>query len=319
MLFTHVPVLYEETLQALAIEPSGIYLDATFGRGGHSRGILDRLGKEGRLFALDRDPAAVAAGKAINDPRFTIAHACFSSLKEQCESWGIAGRVNGLLMDIGVSSPQLDDAERGFSFTRDGPLDMRMDTEAEKDAATVVNTYSVEDLTRIFKLYSEERFALKAARAIVKRRESAPFTRTLDLAAFLNEVIPGKPGPRHKATRIFQALRIEVNGELDELQQALKAASEVLAPQGRLCVITFHSLEDRMVKNYFREFSEGPALPRGLPVSEEEVERLRLLHALFDRPLKPVRAGEEELERNVRARSATLRTAIRVNYQREGA
>lgn len=312
MAFSHIPVLLDEVLQGLCLRPDGIYLDATFGRGGHSREILKRLGPKGRLYALDRDPEAVAAAKNIDDPRFHIVRSPFSKLAQVCDDLEISGKVDGLLMDIGVSSPQLDDASRGFSFDRDGPLDMRMDNSCGITAADIVNTWDSRDLSLIFKEYGEERFASKAASAIVRERERHPFDTTLSLASFLEKVIPGPSLHKHKATRIFQALRIAVNRELDELKQALDGASAVLSDEGRLCVISFHSLEDRIVKNYIKTASQGNAIPKGLPITFEEAEKMRLATATMEPVGGAVKASEEEVMRNVRSRSATLRVAKRL-------
>lgn len=315
--FTHIPVLFHETIEALSIRPDGIYVDATFGRGGHSRGILQKLGPQGRLYALDRDLTAVAAGRELEaqDARFKIVHAPFSHLLQVCEELGIAGKVDGLLMDIGISSPQIDDPSRGFSFDKDGPLDMRMDTSCGHDAAWFVNTLDADELTRIFRDYGEERFARNVAKAIVREREKTPFTTTKQLAALMATSIPGAPGKKHKATRCFQALRIAVNGELDELQAALAQSLEVLDNGARLCVITFHSLEDRIVKQFMRTQSELPDLPRGLPVTDAELMERYADKVTLKLAGKAQKAGAQELEHNVRARSATLRTAIRLRAQ----
>ncbi|WP_294566810.1 16S rRNA (cytosine(1402)-N(4))-methyltransferase RsmH [uncultured Succinatimonas sp.] len=312
MAFSHIPVLLNETLTGLNINPDGIYVDATFGRGGHSREILKRLSKNGRLYALDRDLSAIEAAKSIDDERFSIVHARFSQLKEVCEDFKILGRVNGILMDIGVSSPQLDDASRGFSFDKDGPLDMRMDQSAKVDAALIVNTYDAKDLAYIFKTYGEERFAGKVANAIVRQREKTPFTTTLALADVISASIPGKPGPKHKATRCFQALRIAVNSELDELKSALEGSLDVLDKDGRLCVISFHSLEDRIVKTFIRENSEGPKLPRGLPITDEELAELKLKSCTLQKISGAIKATDAEISQNPRSRSAVLRVAARL-------
>ena len=309
MAFSHIPVLLNETLTGLNINPDGIYVDATFGRGGHSREILKRLSKNGRLYALDRDLSAIEAAKSIDDERFSIVHARFSQLKEVCEDFKILGKVNGILMDIGVSSPQLDDASRGFSFDKDGPLDMRMDRSAPLSAADIVNTYPEDKLAEIFKLYGEERFAKRAARAVAQARAQAPLERTRQLAQLLEKASPGAPGPKHKATRCFQALRIAVNGELDELQEALQGALEVLAPGGRLCVISFHSLEDRIVKVFYKEHSTLPQFVRDLPLTDQELQERYGAQVTLKVVGKAVKAGEEELSRNIRARSDTLRVA----------
>ena len=312
MAFSHIPVLLNETLAGLNINPDGIYVDATFGRGGHSREILKRLNQNGRLYALDRDLSAIEAAKSIDDERFSIVHARFSELKEVCENFGILGKVNGILMDIGVSSPQLDDASRGFSFDKDGPLDMRMDQSAKIDAALIVNTYDAKDLAYIFKTYGEERFAGKVANAIVRQRAKTPFTTTLALADLISASIPGKPGPKHKATRCFQALRIAVNSELDELKAALDGSLDVLCKDGRLCVISFHSLEDRIVKTFIRENSEGPKIPRGLPITDEELAELKLKSCKLQKISGAIKATEAEIAQNPRSRSAVLRVAARL-------
>ncbi len=312
MAFSHIPVLLNETLAGLNINPDGIYVDATFGRGGHSREILKRLNKNGRLYALDRDLSAIEAAKSIADERFSIVHARFSQLKEVCEDFGILGKVNGILMDIGVSSPQLDDASRGFSFDKDGPLDMRMDQSAKIDAALIVNTYDAKELAYIFKTYGEERFAGKVANAIVRQREKTPFTTTLALADLISASIPGKPGPKHKATRCFQALRIAVNSELEELKSALDGSIDVLDKDGKLCVISFHSLEDRIVKTFIRENSEGPKLPRGLPITDEELAELKLKSCTLQKISGAIKATAAEISQNPRSRSAVLRVAARL-------
>lgn len=312
MAFTHIPVLCEECMQGLNIKPDGIYLDGTFGRGGHSRVLLSRLGAQGRLIAMDRDSAAVEAAAAIDDPRFSIYHRNFSALKSLCEELGLIGRIDGILLDIGISSPQIDDAQRGFSFEKDGPLDMRMDQSAALDAAAIVNTYDEDKLAYIFKTYGEERFARRAARAIVERRKEQPFTRTLELASLLKAAIPGAPGPKHKATRCFQALRIAVNSELDELQAALDGALQVLAPGGRLCVISFHSLEDRIVKQFYKEYSSLPDFVKNLPLTQDELMARYGDKVLLKVVGKAQKASAEEVARNVRSRSAVLRTAERM-------
>ncbi len=315
MAFSHIPVLLNEVLDGLDIKEDGIYVDATFGRGGHSRKILERLGPSGRLYGLDRDLTAVEAAKEIKDERFCITHSAFSNILEVCEDLGIAGKVDGILMDIGVSSPQIDDPSRGFSFDKDGPLDMRMDQSAKLDAKTIVNTYSKQDLAYIFKVYGEENFASKVAAAIVRDREKKPFETTLELSEFIKRVIGGKPTPKHKATRCFQALRIAVNGELDELKKALDSSLDVLADNGRLCVISFHSLEDRIVKTFIKDKSQGQKVPNGLPLTFEETEKMRLATAKVEPVGGAIKATAEEIESNVRSRSATLRVCRRLKRQ----
>lgn len=311
---THIPVLLNECIAGLKIKADGIYIDGTFGRGGHSREILKNLGPQGRLIGLDRDLTAVAVGEQLQqeDQRFSIVHTPFSRLQEVCESLDLVGKVDGILLDIGVSSPQLDDGSRGFSFDKDGPLDMRMDQSAEKSAQSVIATYDEKQLAYVFKVYGEERFATKVARAIVRRREEQPFTTTKDLATVIAANIPGKPTPKHKATRCFQAFRIEVNSELEELKQALSSAVNVLAPHGRLCVISFHSLEDRIVKTFFREESEGEKVPSHIPLTSVELDKLRLATATLDVVGHAIKASDDELAANVRSRSATLRVAERL-------
>ncbi len=312
--FSHIPVLLHECIEGLNIKADGVYIDGTFGRGGHSRQILASLGSNGRLIGLDRDLSAIEVGKELEkeDPRFTIVHTPFSRLSEVCQELDLVGKVDGILLDIGVSSPQLDDGSRGFSFDKDGPLDMRMDQSAPKSAQSVIATYDVKQLAYIFKVYGEERFANQVARAIVRRRENEPFTSTKDLANVIAGAIPGKPTPKHKATRCFQALRIEVNSELEELKTALQGAVEVLAPQGRLCVISFHSLEDRIVKTFFKESSQGQKVPSVVPLTSEELDRIRLQTATLDLIGGAIKATDAEIEANVRSRSATLRVAQRL-------
>ena len=312
--FSHIPVLLHECIEGLNIKADGVYIDGTFGRGGHSRQILASLGSNGRLIGLDRDLSAIEVGKELEkeDPRFTIVHTPFSRLSEVCQELDLVGKFDGILLDIGVSSPQLDDGSRGFSFDKDGPLDMRMDQSAPKSAQSVIASYDVKQLAYIFKVYGEERFANQVARAIVRRRENEPFTSTKDLANVIAGAIPGKPTPKHKATRCFQALRIEVNSELEELKTALQGAVEVLAPQGRLCVISFHSLEDRIVKTFFKESSQGQKVPSVVPLTSEELDRIRLQTATLDLIGGAIKATDAEIEANVRSRSATLRVAQRL-------
>ena len=312
MAFSHIPVLLNEVLENMRIKADGIYVDATFGRGGHSREILKRLNETGRLYALDRDLTAIEAASNIKDERFCITHSPFSRIKEVCEDLGIAGKVDGILMDIGVSSPQIDDPSRGFSFEKDGPLDMRMDTTAKLDAKTIVNTYSKQDLSYIFKVYGEENFASKVASAIVRERDRKPFETTLELSEFIKKVIGGKPTPKHKATRCFQALRIAVNAELDELKTALENSIDVLNDEGRLCVISFHSLEDRIVKTFIKDKSQGQKVPNGLPLTFEETEKMRLATAKVEPVGGAIKATSEEISANVRSRSATLRVCQRL-------
>lgn len=302
----HRPVLLEESLSALGLDPRGYYLDGTFGRGGHSRAILAALGPTGRLLALDQDPEAVTWGQTLAraDARFQIAHAQFGRLAEVTERHGLRGRLNGVLLDLGVSSPQLDSPERGFSFLRDGPLDMRMNPDGDAPtAAQWLAGASEREIERVLRDFGEERFARRIARAIVLERQRQPFTGTLRLASIIAQAHPAWERDRHPATRGFQGIRIFLNQELEQLRAALEQALEALVVGGRLVVISFHSLEDRMVKRFFRAGAQGDALPRGLPVTAlERGPRLRLLGG-------PARPGAAELAINPRARSAILRAA----------
>ncbi|SUY03045.1 S-adenosyl-methyltransferase MraW [Citrobacter koseri] len=308
--FKHTTVLLDEAVNGLNIRPDGIYIDGTFGRGGHSRLILSRLGEEGRLLAIDRDPQAIAEAQAINDPRFSIIHGPFSALADYVSERELIGKIDGILLDLGVSSPQLDDAERGFSFMRDGPLDMRMDPTRGQSAAEWLQTAEEVDIAWVLKTFGEERFAKRIARAIVERNREQPMTRTKELAEVVAAATPVKDKFKHPATRTFQAVRIWVNSELEEIEQALKSSLSVLAPGGRLSIISFHSLEDRIVKRFMREQSRGPQVPAGLPMTEEQLKKLggRELRALGK--LMP---GEEEVAENPRARSSVLRIAERTN------
>ncbi|KTT48918.1 16S rRNA methyltransferase [Pseudomonas oryzihabitans] len=305
--FHHVSVLLDEAVQALEIQPAGRYLDGTFGRGGHSRAVLRLLGGEGRLLGFDKDPQAIAAGQALaaEDARFEIVQRSFAELGDELVSRGWSGQVDGVLLDLGVSSPQLDDPERGFSFMQDGPLDMRMDPSRGKSAAAWIATAAEADIAQVFKEFGEERFAKRMARAVVQRREVQPFERTADLAKVLTEANPAWEKGKHPATRAFQGLRIYINRELSDLEQGLQAAYEQLAVGGRLVVISFHSLEDRIVKQFMRRLAKGEAdqLPRDLPIRTTVFEpSLRLLG-------KPIYASEGELAANPRARSAVMRVA----------
>ncbi|GAB1670932.1 16S rRNA (cytosine(1402)-N(4))-methyltransferase RsmH [Mannheimia haemolytica] len=303
----HITVLLHEAVDGLAIKPNGIYIDGTFGRGGHSRLILSKLGENGRLIATDRDPRAIAEAQTISDPRFQIEHTAFSAIPELCERMGLVGKIDGILLDLGVSSPQLDEAERGFSFMRDGPLDMRMDTTKGLSAAEWLAQVSAEDLAWVLKEFGEERFAKRIAQAVVSYNKSAPekISRTLQLAQIIADAVPFKDKHKHPATRSFQAIRIFINSELDELEKALNSALTVLAPEGRLSIISFHSLEDRMVKQFMRKHSKGMEVPRGLPILEAELTKNIPLKTIG----KAIMPSEAEIEANARSRSAVLRIA----------
>ncbi|WP_417764408.1 16S rRNA (cytosine(1402)-N(4))-methyltransferase RsmH [Shewanella chilikensis] len=309
--FAHLSVLLQETVDGLNIRPDGIYIDGTFGRGGHSRQILSRLGEQGRLIAIDRDPAAIEAAKQFaNDPRFTIVHGGFGQLADYVEQLGLVGKIDGVLLDLGVSSPQLDDAERGFSFLRDGPLDMRMDNSQGQTAAQWLARAEVEDMAWVFKTYGEEKNARHIARCIAADRDEKPFLRTKDLAGLIERITKHKERNKHPATRVFQAIRIYINSELDQIDQALEGALKVLAPKGRLSIISFHSLEDRMVKRFIRRHSKGEEVPYGLPVTEAELNRSRQLLPIG----KAMKPSDEEIAVNARARSSVLRIAERLPY-----
>jgi 16S rRNA (cytosine1402-N4)-methyltransferase len=306
----HIAVLLDEAVDALSIKPDGIYVDCTFGRGGHSRLILSRLGPAGRLIALDRDPDAIAVAKGINDARFMAVHSGFSRLDEVLDECGV-GQVAGVLMDLGVSSPQIEVAERGFSFRRDGPLDMRMDTTAGETAAQFVATATVEELREVLKNHGEERFAVQIAQAIVARRAEGPLASTRELAALVADVVRSRtrrhePG-QDPATRTFQALRIHVNQELEELQAGLKSALDRLSAGGRLAVISFHSLEDRMVKLAMRARAHLAEPPKGVPIRAADLPVAA--YRLIGRAQRP---GGAEVAANPRARSATLRVIERI-------
>jgi len=305
---SHVPVLLEETVEQLCIRSNGLYVDGTFGRGGHARAILRQLGPDGRLLAMDRDPEAVEAGRsmAATDRRFEIERGNFRALRGLLEKRGMLGEVSGLLLDLGVSSPQLDDADRGFSFQADGPLDMRMDPDVGRSASDWLNTAPEDSIRKVLHRLGEERAAARIARAICTRREERPLQTTGELASLIESVLRRKPGARHPATKTFQAIRIFINGELDALEAALADSLDVLAPGGRLSVISFHSLEDRIVKRFLRDNARvDPALSR-MPVIPASAEpRLRL-------PTRAIRPDAAELEMNPRARSATLRVGERL-------
>ncbi len=310
----HITVLLHEAVDGLALKEDGIYIDATFGRGGHSRLILSKLSANGRLIAIDRDPRAIAEAQKIQDPRFHIEHNSFSAIAEICEKLGLTGKIDGILLDLGVSSPQLDDAERGFSFMKDGPLDMRMDTTKGLSAAQWLQQVSEQDLAWVLKTFGEERFAKRIAQAIVNYNKSAVeknseiLNRTLQLAELIAQSVPFKDKHKHPATRSFQAIRIYINSELEELESLLQSALTVLAPQGRLSVISFHSLEDRMVKHFMRKQSKGEDIPKGLPLREDQIERRQTLKTIG----KAIQPSDEEIAFNPRSRSAVLRIAERI-------
>lgn len=307
--YQHTTVLLDEAVNGLNLRSDGVYIDGTFGRGGHSRLILAGLGPEGRLLAIDRDPQAIAAADVIDDPRFSIIHGPFSALAEYAAERHLTGRIDGVLLDLGVSSPQLDDPERGFSFMRDGPLDMRMDPTRGQSAAEWLRGAEEDDIAWVLRTFGEERFAKRIARAIVARSRTQPMTRTKELAELIAAASPVREKHKHPATRSFQAIRIYINSELDEIERALNGALTALAPRGRLSVISFHSLEDRIVKRFIRHHSRGPQVPAGLPLTEEQ---LRLQGGQSLKSVGKMMPSAPEVEHNPRARSSVLRIAERL-------
>jgi 16S rRNA (cytosine1402-N4)-methyltransferase len=301
----HQPVLLRETLAGLAIRENACYVDGTYGRGGHSAGILAQLGDQGRLLSLDKDPEAVAHARERfgADPRFSIEHGGFEELSAHVEPWLAGHPLAGVLLDIGVSSPQLDSAERGFSFAKDGPLDMRMNIQQGLTAAEWLADVSQAELTRVLAKYGEEPRARQLAAVIVRERENNPITTTRQLAELIEHHSPKRPQRLHPATRVFQALRIRINAELESLATALEQSLELLAPGGRLCVISFHSLEDRIVKRFIAKQSRVDPVYAGLPkIPPEAQPRLAKIGRL-------VRPSKEEEAANPRSRSARLRVA----------
>jgi 16S rRNA (cytosine1402-N4)-methyltransferase len=303
----HVPVLLGPVLEGLNLEQDGLYVDGTFGRGGHSRAILAALNAKGRLIAIDRDPQAIAsaAPALTNDPRLTLIRSDFAELATHIKERGLTGRVNGLLLDLGVSSPQLDEAGRGFSFLRNGPLDMRMDPNSGISAAEFLRTVEKKDLSRLLRMYGDEPQAARIAGAVVASRDTAAIETTKQLADIVASVVPAHMRKKHPATKTFQAIRIFINNELEQLEAALAQSIDLLAKGGRLCVISFHSLEDRMVKRFIRDASRETEQYRGMPNVPEE----------FQPKLNPIGRGivatADEIAANVRARSARLRIAER--------
>ena len=308
---SHQTVLLREAVEALTIKPAGVYVDGTFGRGGHSRAILEQLGPNGRLIAFDRDPQAIAAAQSMNDSRLTIVHRAFGDLAPVLAEVGVSA-VDGVLLDVGVSSPQIDDGERGFSFRFDAPLDMRMDTTQGETAAEFLATAGIKDITEVIRSYGEERFAFQIAKKIVAARSERCIATTGELAALVREAVRTREPGQDPATRTFQALRIHVNQELEQLALVLPQALDVLQPGGRLVVISFHSLEDRIVKRFMRDEASVDRLPKNLPLRSVDLPQphLRLVG-------KPVKAGDEEVAGNPRARSAVMRVAEKLGERGE--
>jgi len=305
----HRTVLLEEAVNALVTRADGIYIDGTFGRGGHSRAVLAKLGESGRLIGFDKDPLAIATAQQIADPRFEIVHESFASLRDAMSERGV-GRVSGVLLDLGVSSPQFDDPERGFSFRADGPLDMRMDPTRGESAADWLARATVQELTEVIRDYGEERFAFQIAKALVARRAESdrlgPLVSTGELAQIVANVVKTREKGKDPATRTFQAIRIHINQELAELQVVLEAALSLLEQGGRLVVISFHSLEDRIVKRFMQTHSSAPAVDRRLPIRAVDLPSppLKLIGRVF--------ASDAEVAANPRARSAVMRVAERI-------
>lgn len=304
----HQTVLLREAVDALVTRPAGFYVDGTFGRGGHSRCLLEHLDADGRLLGVDKDLAAQVSAQqlAADDPRFEFFHGSFAELPGQLQRMGIEA-VDGILLDLGVSSPQLDDGVRGFSFTQDGPLDMRMDTSRGETAAQWLSHASLDEITTVLREYGEERFARRIARAIIEARSELAITSTSRLAQVVSDANPRWEKHKHPATRAFQAIRIKVNSELDDLRDLLAGALDMLHIGGRLVVISFHSLEDRLVKRYMRDMARGEQFPIGVPVRDSALNRRMKLVG------KAVRAGADEVAGNVRSRSAIMRVAEKIS------
>lgn len=308
----HLTVLCAETVNAVLGDRSGCYIDATFGRGGHTRLLLEQLAPDARVIGFDKDPEAIAEGNrlAAADARFSIVHDSFAALGAHVESLGLSGKIAGILADLGVSSPQIDDAERGFSFMNDGPLDMRMDTTRGQSAATWLASVSEADLADVLKTYGEERFARRIARALVAARAQAPITRTKQLADIVAVAHPAWEKHKNPATRSFQAIRIAVNRELGDLEDLLEQSLRALAPGGRLAVISFHSLEDRLVKQFIQREVDGDDFPPGLPVTWQQ------MNPQLKKVGKAIAPSVEEINANPRARSAHLRVAQRLEARK---
>jgi len=306
--YEHKPVLLNEAITALNIEASGIYIDGTFGRGGHSQYILQQLGDKGRLIAFDKDPQAIAVAqeKFANDSRFSIHHGSFSELEDYLKQHDLCGKINGILLDLGVSSPQLDDPQRGFSFQKSGPLDMRMNDQQGQSAEQWINKAKEADIATVLYEYGEERYSRRIAKAIVLARQNEPLTDTQQLADIVKQAHPRWEKKKHPATRSFQGIRIFINNELTDLDDCLTQSYHCLAKNGHLAVISFHSLEDRKVKRFFKQMVEGEQLPPDLPIMDVTVKRKMKLFG------KRIKAGQQELTDNPRSRSAVLRVASKL-------
>lgn len=307
-MFKHCPVLLHEVIEGLHIKPKGFYVDATFGRGGHSQAILQHLDSDGRLLIVDKDHEAIEYAKSLHDDRLIICHGAFSNLYSWIEELHMLGKVDGILLDVGVSSPQLDDASRGFSFLRNGPLDMRMDVGQKRSAMTWINSAKVEELASVFKEFGEERFSKRIAKAIVQERMLQPFLTTEHLSKIVSDANPAWEKGKHPATRVFQAIRIFINDELEELREVLEVSLDILNTRGRLAVITFHSLEDRIVKTFVRQYAEASEIPAGVPLTQEQMNTIIRIKKIGRVKL----AGDKEVEMNPRARTAKLRVMEKI-------
>ena len=305
----HQPVLLNECIEGLVIKPDGVYIDGTFGRGGHSKALIEQLGQSGRLIAIDKDNEALSYAKQHfeHDERFEIFQGSFANIRDFAKRADVLGQVDGVLLDLGVSSPQLDNAERGFSFVHDGPLDMRMDHTQSYSAFDFVNNASIEHMTQTFREYGEEKFSGRIARAIARFREEKNITTTGTLAEIIKDANPRWEKHKHPATRVFQAIRIEVNQELNDLKKCLDDCLDVLKIGGRLVVISFHSLEDRVVKQFMRQMERGPQLPKNIPIKASD------LMTNFKRIGKAIKPSDVEVYDNVRARSAVLRIGEKIS------
>ncbi|MEH6626951.1 MAG: 16S rRNA (cytosine(1402)-N(4))-methyltransferase RsmH [Motiliproteus sp.] len=306
--YKHITVLLDEAVDRLMADPDGFYIDGTFGRGGHSRLLLSKLGSNGRLLGIDKDPQAILEGEklAAEDARFSIAHGSFAELQSLIDERGMNGKVDGVLLDLGVSSPQLDDPGRGFSFLNDGPLDMRMNPDVGESAAQWLARAKEKEIADVLYTYGEERFGRRIARAIVEQRQLSPIETTARLSAIVAEANPKWEKGKNPATRAFQGIRIHINKELDDIHACLDQALEVMSVGGRLVVISFHSLEDRIVKRFIRKHVRGDDVPKGLPITQAMLnQRMKSLG-------KPVKAGSDEVDNNVRSRSAIMRVAEKI-------
>lgn len=303
--YSHETVLLREAVDALAIKSDGLYIDGTYGRGGHSILLLEQLGLQGRLIGIDKDPLAILHGNKIQkqDHRLSMSQGSFANIHSLAQDGNYLGQVDGVLLDLGVSSPQIDDPDRGFSFLRDGPLDMRMDQSRGQSAAEWLQTAELDEITEVIKRFGEEKFGKRIATAVVEQRKERPLTTTHQFVELIDQAVPVKDKYKHPATRTFQGVRIFINNELSDLERALDGILEVLKPGGRMVIISFHSLEDRIVKRFIRKHVQGDQYPKGVPILEEQLnKRLKAIG-------KAVKASKEQIQENPRARSAVMRIA----------